>query len=279
MGGFCALITYLIVIVVQIGFIRIGVWEGLVQEENWAYINTSIFMTTCFLIFWSHFKCMTTEPGVIPKKLKTLNYKRLPDHMKQIILQLAWRVQNLQDSIKADSQKTKTDKKNKGKKTKDGEEDEIEPPPVVDYIHKKDLKNLSKGAEDTSSPEEDDSDEYAEKQKRRTGFSTSMERSIKRLLRATLKEKKTPSDKSEGSDDDIVGKDGKITFDRRKFDLDMYVDILRCLHNLEFGPQEKKKDGEECAFKIEQGKPGEPSIINYNDLLQSQEIAQLESII
>ena len=82
MGGLCALITYVIVLFVQIGFIRIGVWEGLLAEEQWAYTNLAVFMATCFLIFWSHFKCMTTEPGIIPKKLKTLNYKGLPDHMK-----------------------------------------------------------------------------------------------------------------------------------------------------------------------------------------------------
>jgi hypothetical protein len=73
------------------------------EEQKWAYINLSVFMYVCFLIFWSHFKCMTTEPGVIQKDLKTLNYKKLPEHMKNIIVQLAWRIQNLNDSIKADA--------------------------------------------------------------------------------------------------------------------------------------------------------------------------------
>lgn len=78
MGMFCALITYVIVVFVQIGFVRIGVWEGLMAEEQWAYVNLAVFMYNCFLIFWSHFKCMTTEPGIISKKIQTLNYKRLP---------------------------------------------------------------------------------------------------------------------------------------------------------------------------------------------------------
>ena len=91
MGVFCALITYVIVLFVQLGFIRIGVWEGLMEQKNWAYINLSIFLFVCFLIFWSHFKCMTTEPGVIPKR-QSLNYLKLPDHMKNIIVQLAWRI-------------------------------------------------------------------------------------------------------------------------------------------------------------------------------------------
>lgn len=116
MGGFCALITYVIVIFVQIGFIRIGIWEGLMEEQRWAYVNLLVFMSTCFLIFWSHFKCMTTEPGVIPRKLQTLNYKKLPRHMQQIIVQLAWRIQNLQESIKADKENKKKEKGKKGKK-------------------------------------------------------------------------------------------------------------------------------------------------------------------
>lgn len=95
-----------------------------------------------------------------------------------------------------------------------------------------------------------------------------MERSIKRLLRATVKEKKG-SDQDDG--EDIVDNDGKIMFDRRRFDLDMYLDILRCLHNLEFKPEEKKQIGE-TPFEIEKKKEGEPSVINYHDLLQSQEI-------
>lgn len=70
-------------------------------------------------------------------------------------------------------------------------------------------------------------------------MTSSMERGIKRLLRATLKEK-SKSTKSGDSDDDIVDKDGRIRFDRRKFDLDMYVDILKRLHNIEFKPEEEK---------------------------------------
>ena len=31
MGAFCALITYIIVLAVQVGFIRIGLWEGLLK--------------------------------------------------------------------------------------------------------------------------------------------------------------------------------------------------------------------------------------------------------
>lgn len=102
---------------------------------------------------------------------------------------------------------------------------------MIDYIHRKDIKNLVKGAEDTSSPSEDEC--FEDYKARRTGITTSMERSIKRLLRATVKEKKD-------DDEDIVDHEGKIMFDRRRFDLDMYLDILRCMHNIEFKPNEKK---------------------------------------
>lgn len=136
--------------------------------------------------------------------------------MKTIIAQLAWRVQNLQNSIKQDLKKSMESKSKKGKKGTQEADDE--PPPVVDYIHKKEIKNLTKGAEDTSSASECDSDDMAERRKRRTGMTTSMERNMKRLFRATLKNKPDSSQKSsskESEDDDILDKDGRIQFDRR----------------------------------------------------------------
>lgn len=218
------------------------------EQEQWAYINLIVFMATCFLIFWCHFKCMTTEPGCIPKKLMTLDYVGLPDHMKTMIVQLAWRIQNLQESIKND--KFENLAKNQGKKksnNSDKKEDskEDEAPPIIDYIDKKDIRTLSKGAEDTSSDSCCDSEDWQSRRKRRTGLTTSMERSMKRLLKVTLKEKKNSKSKSgkggDESSDDIVDKDGKIKFDRRQFDLDLYIEILRSLHNIQFKPEEKKQ--------------------------------------
>ena len=61
-------------------------------------------------------------------------------------------------------------------------------------------------------------------------------RSMRRLLRSTLKEKNKNKKKngegksSKDSDDDIVDKDGKIRYDMRQYDLDTYIEILRSLH-------------------------------------------------
>lgn len=84
-----------------------------------------------------------------------------------------------------------------------------------------------------------------------------------------MKEKKSPSEKSEDDDSDIVDKDGKIKFDRRQFDLNMYIDIVKCLHNLEFTAEDKKKKSDKFSIVKNEG---EPAKILYNDLLQSQEI-------
>lgn len=95
-----------------------------------------------------------------------------------------------------------------------------------------------------------------------------MERSMKRLLRTTVKDKKkskSKSGKDDGDSSDIVDKDGKIKFDRRQFDLDMYIEILRSLHNIQFKPEERKqKIGGANEFRIEKTE-GQPAKIIYND--------------
>lgn len=73
----------------------------------------------------------------------------------------------------------------KNKKGKKNDKDEDGPPPVVDFIHKKDIKSLTKGAEDTSSESdccEYDSEDMMERRRRRTGLTSTMERSMKRLI-------------------------------------------------------------------------------------------------
>ena len=171
-----------------------------------------------------------------------------------MIVQLAWRIQNLQESIRNDKEEMK---KNKGKKKSNKnaqkgdvstQDDDDEPPPVIGLIDKKEIRSLSRGAEDTSSDSccGDESEDTHIRRKRRTGLTTSMERSMRRLLRSTLKEKNKNKKKngegksSKDSDDDIVDKDGKIRYDMRQYDLDTYVEILRSLHNIEFKPEEKK---------------------------------------
>ena len=68
------------------GMIRIGLWEGLVKGDMTSLIHLAIFQYHTTLIFWSHFKCMTTEPGVLPKNYDTLAFSKLKPDFVNIIL-------------------------------------------------------------------------------------------------------------------------------------------------------------------------------------------------
>ena len=81
-GGWLAVsLTYFTVVFVYIGFIRIGIWEGLQSGSLIAPFHFIIFQYNCFMIFWSHFKCMTTEPGLLPRGVDTLDYRKLPNQL------------------------------------------------------------------------------------------------------------------------------------------------------------------------------------------------------
>ena len=73
-GIACSIITYFIVVFVYFGFIRVGIWEEALNGEWTALLHFVIFQFNCFMIFFSHFKCMTTEPGLLPKDCEELNY-------------------------------------------------------------------------------------------------------------------------------------------------------------------------------------------------------------
>ena len=49
----------------------------MLENDWWAYIHLIIFQYHCTLIFWSHFMCMTTEPGILPKDYEELDYNRM----------------------------------------------------------------------------------------------------------------------------------------------------------------------------------------------------------
>lgn len=84
-GMACGVLTYFIVVFVYLGFIRIGVWDEYLEGQVSVYIHFVIFQTFCFMIFWSHFKCMTTQPGILPPNIEKLRYDRLPAHIKSMI--------------------------------------------------------------------------------------------------------------------------------------------------------------------------------------------------
>ena len=85
-GVVCAILTYVIVLTVQVGMIRVGIWEGLLRGDPKSIANLVIFQYHCLLIFWSHFKCMTTEPGVLPKNYDTLSFKKIAPPLGKAIL-------------------------------------------------------------------------------------------------------------------------------------------------------------------------------------------------
>ena len=66
--------------------IRIALWEGLVNGDMSALIHLFIFQYHTTLIYWSHFKCMTTEPGVLPKNYGTLSFGKIAPEMIRTIL-------------------------------------------------------------------------------------------------------------------------------------------------------------------------------------------------
>jgi len=85
-GMACAILTYFVVMIVGMGFVRIGIWEGLVEFEPLAWLNLALFKGYCIMIYWSHFKCMTSEPGLLPKNYtEKIKYDKLPLGIQSII--------------------------------------------------------------------------------------------------------------------------------------------------------------------------------------------------
>ena len=80
-GIVCVFITYFTVFTVQLGFIRLGIWEELLEGSKWAIFHLLVFHYNVFMIYASHFKCMTTEPGVLPRDYEELDANRLPPEL------------------------------------------------------------------------------------------------------------------------------------------------------------------------------------------------------
>lgn len=109
---------------------------------------------------------MTTQPGVLPPNIEKLRYERLPGHIKTFIDTLGYRMLQLDQRIKDEAKQQKT----------------------IEVLDKTELAKLNQGAEDTSTEEEEESDEDRVKPART--ISSSMQRSIDRLLKASDKKDK-----------------------------------------------------------------------------------------
>ena len=132
-GLLCAGITYFVVVFVYFGFIRIGIWEDMLKGSLSALVHFIIFQYHCFMIFWCHFRTMTTEPGCIPADIEVLNFDLLPKHIRIMIEQIGTRMKQLDILIK---------------------EEKI----IEQTLDRKDIGKLALGAEDTSSSEGDSDD-------------------------------------------------------------------------------------------------------------------------
>jgi len=200
-GLCCALATYLVVTSVYWGFLRIGIYEQIKVGDPKAALHFVVFQYHCFMIFWTHFKTMTSEPGIVPKGIKELHFSKLPKDLQNLVKSVGKRLKMLELVIV-----------NEKKMNIDGSE-------VVD---KSQLRMLNMGAEQTSSSDEDPNE--VQVRKKRSNVSSSMQRGIDRLLRSTLDDQKKIADgEKEGS---FIDKDGKIKFDRRLYDLDVFKTIL-----------------------------------------------------
>ena len=51
------------------------------------------------MIFWSHFKTMTSEPGVIPRCVDELYYHRLPKDLRKLVKAVGQRMKQLEHVI------------------------------------------------------------------------------------------------------------------------------------------------------------------------------------
>ena len=64
-GVCCTIIAYYVVLQVNYAFVMITC-VGAFDKPS-TIISFILFEFLCSMIFWSHLKCMTTEPGYLPK--------------------------------------------------------------------------------------------------------------------------------------------------------------------------------------------------------------------
>jgi len=118
-GLACVVITYLTVIIVQIGVVRVGIWDDLLAGEKGAYIHFAIFMYHCFMIFASHFKCMTSEPGILPKNVEKLKLSLMHEQVQKLYKE----VSTFAVKVKEEDEKMKQEIFDSSSEFSDGEEE------------------------------------------------------------------------------------------------------------------------------------------------------------
>ena len=140
------------------------------------------------------------------------------------------------------------------------------------------MRQLSAGAEDTSSSEDegDDTEEAQEARRARMArrnISSSMQRCIDRILKSSIEAENTEGGK-------VIDDDGKIRFNRLRFDFDQYRTILEKIKGFDykklkdipnFIQQTTDEDRKQSKYKI-------ISSIKYNDDLGVKQLMHIESV-
>ena len=54
------------------------------------------------MIYWSHFKCMTTEPGVLPRNYSSLDLKKMTPEMAKAIIGVKKEIKTLEQNYQGE---------------------------------------------------------------------------------------------------------------------------------------------------------------------------------
>lgn len=80
-GYICIFFTYFTLTVVDLGVLFFSLKNRLLRGEALAWTHALIFNCIIATIVTAHVRCMTTNPGTLPKQT-SLNYKKLPERTK-----------------------------------------------------------------------------------------------------------------------------------------------------------------------------------------------------
>lgn len=159
----------------------------------------------------SHFKCMTTEPGCLPKETEEVTFQKLPQAIRVMIKQIGQRMRAVEAEIR---------KENEHKKELKFENEEDSQKALCIFENElSDDDHLDFGVE-----------------RRRRGF----EKNIDNLLRLQLQESKEFDLHGKHDMDKHDGEKVKNKFDRRIYELDTFKSILSKVKGFDFRYQNQK---------------------------------------
>ena len=87
-GLVCVFFTYFTLLVADISFIRVGLWNEFDVAPRSAYAHAFAFQVIIALIVSSHIKSMFTQPGILPLNYDRLQLTKLPKEIAALLLTL-----------------------------------------------------------------------------------------------------------------------------------------------------------------------------------------------